>query len=115
MTSVRAIPISGGVSAPFLADQLAWLTARGVAIPWWLEALRGETLPIFGVFGRDRDVPTQEFIEFRKALMRLWNYAFANRTQRAIPEELEGLMHLFDYLYDEIDKVVPWPAGSAKL
>lgn len=107
MSCVANIRIAGGIDVAKLATQLAWLTASGIAIPPWLAVLASELDPRDAVFGRQDAVDVAEFKAFRTQLHDRWHASISAVPRAELPSELEGLLALFDYLYDEIYDVAP--------
>lgn len=106
MSSVANIHIDTGIDVAELSSQLRWLVANGIAVPSWLAVLVSETDQKNAVFGRPGAVDVAEFMAFRKLLHGKWGDAICVKPRAEIPYELEGLLSLFDYLYDKIDELM---------
>jgi hypothetical protein len=102
MSLVANIRIEGGLDMDAFTKQIVWMSQKRVPIPMWLAALICERDEDDCVFGRFVGVDPNEFLAFRKLLQA--------RYDKKPSDEAAGLMSLCDYLYDEIDKIVPWSA-----
>jgi hypothetical protein len=105
MSEVAGIGVYAGFSLEMFAQQITWMSENAIRIPLWLSELILESDQRCVVFARHRAVRVEEFRAFRKLLHRRFNREY---KRGEVADACEGLMAFFDYLYDEIDKVVPW-------
>lgn len=98
--TVHYAVVGGRVDVPMLARQLAWAADEKLSIPTWLAALLCEKRGASFVFCRNEQIELTEFRRFRSKLTR--RFHDAHKRGGKVPQHLEGLMSLFDVLYDAV-------------